>query len=458
MTVTVNYIFKVRGRPAANWVTDNEVLMDRVLGLETDTDKFKFGDGVTAWNSLPYASGLMPADIGVSVQAYDADLTAIAALTSAANKLPYATGSGTWAMTDFSAFGRSLVDDADAAAARTTLQLVIGTNVQAYDADLAAIAALTSAADRVPYSTGSGTWSLATFSAFGRSFVDDADAAAGRTTLGLGTIATQSAGAVAITGGAALLSGLTYQVTANKRFLGREVTASAIADYSTGGAAITFSRANDGVNDLAAIFSYITAGGAANIAIAARGDAIIGAGGGGTYANCTERLRVVGSSGHVLPGADNTQNLGSGSLRFATVYAGTGTINTSDQRLKKDISGVPDAWLDAWGDVKWRRFKFTDGTRWHIGLVAQEVRDAFLARGIDATAIGLLCYDEFARQEATPAVTDDKGAVVRPAHAEVPAGNRWGLRYDECEAMEAAWQRRELARLRSGLLTLGIRL
>ncbi|MDN2578959.1 hypothetical protein [Aquibium sp. ELW1220] len=83
----------------------------------------------------------------------------------------------------------------------TTLSGYGITDAQPLDATLTALAGLATVADRLPYSTGADTFALATFTAFGRSLVDDADAAAGRTTLGLGTMATQAASAVAITGG-----------------------------------------------------------------------------------------------------------------------------------------------------------------------------------------------------------------------------------------------------------------
>lgn len=97
--------------------------------------------------------------------------------------------------------GRAILDDADASAQRTTLGLAIGTNVQAYDAGLASIAGLTTVADRTIYTTASDTYAVTTMTSFGRSLIDDADASAGRSTLGLGTIATQAASSVSITGG-----------------------------------------------------------------------------------------------------------------------------------------------------------------------------------------------------------------------------------------------------------------
>lgn len=77
-----------------------------------------------------------------------------------------------------------------ASTARTNLGLAIGTDVQAYNANLASLSGLTLAADRGLYSTAANTLALFTLTSAGRALLDDADASAQRTTLGLGNIAT----------------------------------------------------------------------------------------------------------------------------------------------------------------------------------------------------------------------------------------------------------------------------
>jgi hypothetical protein len=88
-----------------------------------------------------------------------------------------------------------------ASAARTNLGVALGTNVQAYDAGLQSISGLTTTADQMIYTTSSDTYATTSLTSAGRALLDDADASAQRTTLGLGTIATQNANNVTITGG-----------------------------------------------------------------------------------------------------------------------------------------------------------------------------------------------------------------------------------------------------------------
>jgi hypothetical protein len=79
-----------------------------------------------------------------------------------------------------------------ASGARTNLGVAIGSDVQAYDAALQSISGLTTSADQTLYTTASDTYAVTGLTSFGRSLIDDADAATARTTLGLGTISTLS--------------------------------------------------------------------------------------------------------------------------------------------------------------------------------------------------------------------------------------------------------------------------
>ena len=48
---------QLRRDTAANWTSTNPTLTQGEVGIETNTGKFKIGDGTTAWNSLGYRGG-----------------------------------------------------------------------------------------------------------------------------------------------------------------------------------------------------------------------------------------------------------------------------------------------------------------------------------------------------------------------------------------------------------------
>lgn len=151
----------------------------------------------------------------------------------------------------------------------------------------------------------------------------------------------------------------------------------------------------------------------------------------------------------VRPKTNGTINLGNGSYRWKQLFATTTTISTSDERQKQNISAVPDAVLDAWGEVQWYQFQFNDAieekgdnARIHNGVIAQRIKSVFESHGLDATRYGLLCYDEW---DAVPAEYDKiSGKIINPA---LEAGNQYSIRYEEALCMEAAYQRRRADRL-----------
>lgn len=120
------------------------------------------------------------------------------------------------------------------------------------------------------------------------------------------------------------------------------------------------------------------------------------------------------------------------------------TIQTSsDERIKTPIEAISDDVLDGWEGVSWGQFKFLadvaekgDAARLHVGLVAQQVDRSFKSAGSDILGYGILCHED----------------VDESMH------DLWMVRYTEALCMEAAYQRRENARLKKRVADLEERL
>ncbi|HEY0105361.1 MAG TPA: DUF2793 domain-containing protein [Rhizomicrobium sp.] len=128
---------------------------------------------------------------------------------------------------------------------------------------------------------------------------------------------------------------------------------------------------------------------------------------GGSSVNAGARLDV---AGHVYPHADNAYNLGSASFRFATVYAGTGTINTSGADAKRDVRAPSEDEMAVAAALasNVRIFRFCDAVaakgdaaRLHAGMIFEDVVAAFAAHGLDPMYYGIVCRDRAAQGDGS---------------------------------------------------------
>lgn len=149
---------------------------------------------------------------------------------------------------------------------------------------------------------------------------------------------------------------------------------------------------------------------------------------------------TLGGPVSLLPASDGVERIGGSGRSVAYIYLTNAPIVTSDQRVKQDIKVIDDAVLDAWQTVHFAQYRLiadvteNDGAaKVQFGVIAQEVVAAFAAQGLDAHAYGLISFDKW---EAN----DDR-----------PAGERYGVLYEQALVLECAVMRREMARLKTKL-------
>lgn len=186
----------------------------------------------------------------------------------------------------------------------------------------------------------------------------------------------------------------------------------------------------------------------------------------------------VENGGALAPYADGVYNVGSANRRVGTYFGSTDAISTSDETMKAYIQSIPDEVMDALEGMEFSMYQFIesvdqkgDGARWHFGVIAQRVKQAFEAQRLDPFAYGLLCYDawedtyhewpdEYEVIEATYSevlvgedgqpiiLTPETKVLIRKAGRELvlKGGYRYGIRYNEMLCLKAALISRTIKR------------
>jgi len=96
----------------------------------------------------------------------------------------------------------------------------------------------------------------------------------------------------------------------------------------------------------------------------------------------------------LLPETDNSFSLGAASFRWTQIYAASGTINTSDEREKRDITPLSENAAGALVDaIPASTYRMKDGKRLHTGFVAQDVKRVLDEQGIDTEDFAGFVHD-----------------------------------------------------------------
>ncbi len=142
-----------------------------------------------------------------------------------------------------------------------------------------------------------------------------------------------------------------------------------------------------------------------------------------------------------------TGNMGTASTPWGTAYLQVAPVIVSDREHKEQETELDAAEKRVAARCKLlvRKYKLKESVRekgasarWHIGVIAQDVADAFRAEGLDPFAYGIVCYDEWDEQpeiqEVDEVLSDDGQEVIVPYVAYRPyraAGSKYQIRYDE---------------------------
>ena len=159
-------------------------------------------------------------------------------------------------------------------------------------------------------------------------------------------------------------------------------------------------------------------------------------------------------SNALRPGGDGTNVLGTAANRWSTVYAATGTINTSDAREKTAVAPLTEAEIAAAKQLSKEigSYKFLqsiaekgESARMHVGMTVQRAIEIMESHNLVPFSYGFICYDEWGDEymehgavEARDAVLKDDtvvsdAVVAKAAWTEQTraAGNRYAFRYDQ---------------------------